>query len=201
LAQNPKPKTLSAMERHFAMRFVQTGNATQSAREAGYGEKAARQTGYELRALPRYQHVQDFIESLSLDHLALIKKELPASLHTLVRQRDFNPGRLKDEDGEWKNWSDLDPEDLDCITECHTKTYEGGGSTRVKWANKQLAATKIIDWTLRHSDNSKKETESEIKAQLQQRLQTLVAEEFPEEDLVPQESRVVKPSEEGEPSA
>ena len=173
------------MERYFAMRFVQSGNATQSARDAGYSDRSARQTAYELRTFPIYKHVQDLIESLSQDHLALIKRELPASLHTLVRQRDFDPGRLKNADGEWKPWSELDPEDLDCITECHTKVYEGGESVRIKWANKQLAAAKIIEWTLKHSDNSKKETESEIKAQLRQRMQTLAAAEFPEEDSIP----------------
>lgn len=188
----PKPKIASSMERHFALRFVLTGNATQSARDAGYRESSARQTGYELRTLPIYQHVQDLIASLSQDHLALIKRELPASLHTLVRQRDFNPGRLKTAEGEWKNWSELDPEDLDCLTECHTKIYEGGESVRIKWANKQLAAAKIIDWTLKHSDNSKKESESEIKAQLRQRMQTLAAGEFPEEDAVPRSSDSTK---------
>ena len=172
---------MSSREREFALGFVRHGNASKAARDAGY----ERDSGWDLRHLPQYGHVQRFIESLQQDHLALIKRELPASVAVLVRQRDFDPGCLKDEQGNWRPWADLDPEDRACLTEFSEKTYEGGSSLRVKWANASLAAAKLVEWTLRHADNQPKESESEIKAQLKQRLAALAAELFPEEEGAP----------------
>ncbi len=132
--------------------------------------------------------MQDYISAACADHLAMIKREVPDSLRLLMRSRDFDPGRLKDESGKFKSWDELDEECRQCITEYSEKEYEGGFSVRIKWKNGDLAAAKIIEWALKHSDNSPKVSEAEIDADLKERMSKLREQFFPDEsapDIAP----------------
>ena len=185
-AKPPEPRDkasgLTARQTRFIALYAVNGNASKSALLAGY---AHIQTGWELLHNPKFAAVQRAVKANDDDFMALLAGQRAASLRRTQRDRDFDPGVLKNADDSFKKWAELSPEDRSCITEWNHKEYEGGSSFRVKWVNGQLAAKTIGDWALGNVDGTKKATEAELDAQFGQLMASQSQKYFPEDEAPP----------------
>ena len=86
---------MTEKQKKFADYYLQTGNATESAKKAGYSEKTAKETGYENLTKP---HIKSYIE----ERIAKLDKKRIADIEEVMQ---FYSGVMR---GEVKDRFDLD---------------------------------------------------------------------------------------------
>ena len=185
--------SLTDKQKSFIKFYSITRNATKAALQAGLtsNSASARVLGARMLKTPA---VAALIEKAIAGLGDSVAMQSDPTLAALVEMRDFCARGVMEANPTLKELADkLTDEELRCIGHISIKRWQSesgsGESIVLKPVNRLLAACALAKVAL-HRDLTKivkQETESEIKAQLRQRMQTLAAAEFPEEDL-PRES-------------
>lgn len=88
MAHPPAPKELTDGQQAFALAYVETGNAAEAARLAGYAEGAAKQAGFRLLLKP---HVAAEVRRLSRSIIDAAVPQAVAVLRDLMDSPDVDP--------------------------------------------------------------------------------------------------------------
>jgi len=118
--KQPKQPRWTGKQRRFVKEYVKDHNATAAARRAGYSERSAKQTGYDLLHLPQYAHVQEAIR----EEEERIAQRLEVTAERIQQERAKIAFTSIDRFLEWdgkelrlKPFSEIDPLELAAIAE------------------------------------------------------------------------------------
>ena len=122
-------KRLTPRQRRFVEVFIRTRNGAESARQAGYKEKRAKQYASELRTDPKFAHVEAELQRRLADKEDQDQIQHEIMTNVLIQRITFNPARLKSsETGKFLPLHELDPEDAQHIASLQETEYKHGGS-------------------------------------------------------------------------
>lgn len=130
---------LTPKQERFVAEYLVDLNATQAAVRAGYGKKSAHATGYDNLKLPE---VAAAIRDAQSQRSERTKVTADRVVRELARLAFLDPRRVMTwgPDGvAHRPSSDLDADDAACVVEASQTVTEGGGTIRVKLADKVSA--------------------------------------------------------------
>jgi len=104
-----KQKKITIKIQKFIEYYIQTGNATASAKRAGYSERSAHTIGYNLLNKVKYAYVQDAIEARKKVLFDVISKDTHKTIQTIDNLANIDVRLFFDDAGNLKspaNWTE-----------------------------------------------------------------------------------------------